>query len=197
MATSLPLMFGEALLGGFLLSRGVKAIRGSFASGGEATSETTTSPGRGAGGVSAGGASSSVNPFALAGAFKLGRTDQGVDASMAPGSPILAPFPSRLVRVDPNWYRGQPGLFFQITEGPYKGRYWYLAEQIDPSVHVGQLVGAGQQVATYAHTGTGVEIGWAANAAQTLAQTTGGYVEGQATRAGQSFLALLRALGVN
>jgi murein DD-endopeptidase MepM/ murein hydrolase activator NlpD len=211
---NLPLAFAELLGGGVLLTAGISGqsiqdvfagaislkpfdVTGGAGAGADSTSAAAAITGAGPTGsqpvMGAGGA----NPFAKAKGFKLGRVDQGVDASMAPGSPILAPFPSVLERIDPNWYHGQPGLFFRITAGPNAGRYWYLAEQIAPNVKVGQRVNAGEQVATYAQSGTGIEIGWAANAVQTLAHATTGYVEGQATHAGSDFMRFLLSTGAN
>jgi biotin carboxyl carrier protein len=147
--------------------------------------------------LAAASSAGAANPFAHASAVTVGRTDQGVDVSMAPGSRIDAPLPSRVVRVDPNWYAGQPAVFFQVTDGPNKGKFWFLAEQIVPHVKVGDTVAAGEQVATYASQGTAIEMGWAANATETLARATTGYVEGQVTVAGQSFRNFLHQLGVS
>lgn len=137
-----------------------------------------------------------VNPFAQAKGFTLGRTDQGVDASMQSGSPILSPAEARITAINQNWYAGQPQIVEQILTGPDAGKFIYLAEQIDPTVSVGDVVQAGQEIATYAASGTGIEMGWAANSAgTTLARATTGYTEGEVTAAGRSFLAFLQALG--
>jgi murein DD-endopeptidase MepM/ murein hydrolase activator NlpD len=207
---NLPLAFAELLGGGVLLTAGISGqsiqdvfagnlslkpfdVTGGAGANSAAAAITASGPKGSLPVMGAGGA----NPFARAKGAKLGRVDQGVDASMAAGSPILAPFDSVLERIDPNWYRGQPGLFFRITSGPNTGKYWYLAEQIDPNVKVGQRVNAGEPVATYAHSGTGIEIGWAANAVQTLAQATTGYREGQATHAGSDFMRFLLSTGAS
>jgi hypothetical protein len=142
------------------------------------------------------GSAVAVNPFKNAKGLVVGRVDQGVDLSMRPGSQILAPLPSKLVRIDPNWYAGQPAMFFEVTDGRYKGKFWFLGEQITPSISVGQTVAAGDEVAKYAQRGTAIEIGWAANSTQTLARATTGYTEGQATPAGKDFQSFLASLGV-
>jgi biotin carboxyl carrier protein len=203
---NLPLAFAELLGGGILITAGISGntVQDVFAGAVSLKSFDTSSADTGGGATPAAGVSAApaaggagaVNPFALAKDLHIGRVDQGVDASMAPGSPILAPLPSRVVRIDPSWYAGQPGIFFQVTQGPYKGRFWYLAEQIDPNVKVGDKVAAGEQVATYAQHGTAIEIGWAANAVETLARATTGYVEGHATHAGSDFQRFLQTLGV-
>lgn len=153
-----------------------------------ASSSTTTVAGSAAG----------VNPFAAAQGFKAERTDMGVDAAMSPGSPIVAPWPSKFLGTVSNWYDGQPYMAFEVTAGQYAGKVYYLAEQIDPiDFTVGEVVDAGQQIASYASSGTGIEMGWAnpSNWRQTLAQGTTGYIEGEVTAAGAAFRQAIKALG--
>jgi len=119
----------------------------------------------------------------------------GVDATMKPGAAIRALGDSKVVAIQPNWYKGQPKVVFQLTSGPRAGRFYYIAEAINPTVKVGQTVRAGQQVGAYNPNGTGLELGWNAGGGQTLAQATTGYSEGQVTRAGQSFRNFLNNLG--
>jgi murein DD-endopeptidase MepM/ murein hydrolase activator NlpD len=117
------------------------------------------------------GAQGYINP--IPGAV-IGRTDMGVDANLKPGAPIRAIGDSRVVGIMPNWYNGQPYLALQLTSGPRAGQNYYVAEQINPQVRVGQTVKAGQPIATYANSGTGIEIGWAGkNWQQTQAQESG------------------------
>ncbi|MGH2856007.1 MAG: hypothetical protein ACRDMJ_00830, partial [Solirubrobacteraceae bacterium] len=59
-----------------------------------------------------------------------GRTDQGVDASMPVGAPILAPGTVKILAVIPNWYAGQPLVYFELLDGRYAGHVQYVAEQI-------------------------------------------------------------------
>lgn len=165
-----------------------------------ATPATGGGTGAGSAGTSsvAPGKSGGVNPFSLAKGFIAGRTDQGVDADMQAGSPILAPFNSQYLGTISNWFEGQPYIAFKITSGAYAGKVYYLAEQIVPGAFSpGQTVNAGQQIATYASSGTGIEMGLAnpSNWAQTLAQATTGYTEGEATQAGQEWRSILQSLG--
>lgn len=137
-----------------------------------------------------------VDPFSQASSLSAERIDQGQDFSMAPGSPILAPGDSKVLGILPNWFDGEPYVALQLTSGPLAGHNYYLAEQINPTVKPGQTVKAGQQIATYASSGTGIEIGWAGtNWQQTLAQATTGYTEGQQTHAGDSFHQFLIDIG--
>jgi murein DD-endopeptidase MepM/ murein hydrolase activator NlpD len=112
-----------------------------------------------------------VNPIPGA---TIGRTDMGVDANLPVGHPILAIGDSKVIGISPNWYQGQPYVLMQLTSGPKAGQYWYVAEQIAPSVRPGQTVRAGQQIGTYASSGTGIEIGWGSSTpGRTLAQAQG------------------------
>ena len=54
------------------------------------------------------------------------------------------------------------------------GKWWYWSEQIQPTVSPGQTVNAGQVVATFAPTGTGIGFGWW--------EPTGGYPLGHDDR---------------
>ncbi len=97
--------------------------------------------------------------------FTPGRDDMGVDACSRPGQPILAPAQSTLADYVPSWYNGQPLLLFVFSPslaGTYRGdQYWFVAEQIVPaSTQIGTQFGPGQPVATYAASGTCIEIGW-------------------------------------
>ena len=100
----------------------------------------------------------------------------------------------------PDFYAGQPAIIFQITAGPLAGKWWYWSEQIQPTVSPGQTVNAGQVVATFAPTGTGIEIGWwQPNGDYPLGHDYDGnaYAEGIATIPGADFRYLLQALGAN
>lgn len=131
-----------------------------------------------------------INP--LGNGWTIGRVDQGADANAAVGTPIHALNDSRVVRIDPNWYKGQPLVLMQLTAGPNRGKYWYVSEQIAHGLHVGSAVPRGAIVARYAPSGTGIEIGWGspASGGSTLATAPGhgGYSEGRVTPEGLAFL---------
>lgn len=118
----------------------------------------------------------------------LGRTDQGVDANMPVGAPIGGIGPGHVLNIQPNWYAGQPSIWFQLDAGPMKGRIFYLAEQVTPAVHAGSRWTSGHTaIAHYAPSGTGIEMGFGATGDRTLAQATSGYSEGAQTPAGIAF----------
>ena len=137
-----------------------------------------------------------TNPFEKATGLVWERTDQGVDAAMQPGSPLLAFAPSKVETIVPDFYAGQPAIVFEVTAGPLAGKWWYLSEQIQPTVSPGQRIAAGQTIATYAPAGTGIEIGWWTPASG-YPLGHAGYEEGLATNAGGDFRYLLQALGAN
>lgn len=116
----------------------------------------------------------------------VGRTDQGVDISAAPGSPVYAIAKETLVGIIQNWYQGQPFYWFRQAGS---NTYNYVAEQFQSNLRPGQTVQQGQQIGTVAPSGTGLELGWATASGETLARATTGYTEGQATPAGQSYRA--------
>jgi peptidoglycan hydrolase-like protein with peptidoglycan-binding domain len=109
--------------------------------------------------------------------FKIERDDMGVDASAQPGAGIYAPVASSLVQVMRDWYAGEPLLLFQFLNPPpgALSDYWYVAEQIDPvTTTIGTTFQAGQRVASFASSGTDIEIGWGSptSNSRTLADET-------------------------
>ena len=127
-----------------------------------------------------------VNPLAHAQGVTQGRTDQGVDYTATPGSPIDALGSGKIVDIVKNWFKGQPLIEEQLTSGPDKGKFVYYAEQLHSLVKQGQSVKAGQQIARVAGSGTGLEIGYGAPGGRTLAQATTGYTEGRSPRPASS-----------
>jgi hypothetical protein len=125
------------------------------------------------------------------------RTDQGVDANMPVGAPILAPCPVKILAVIPNWYAGQPLIYFELLDGPQAGQIQFVAEEITDLARPGSTLQQGQVIARYAASGTGIEYGWSTPNGVTLARATTGYEEGQVTPAGVYMRNWLNALGAN
>ena len=71
-----------------------------------------------------------------------------------------------------------------------------MAEQIDPTVKVGDRVNPGDVIAHYAKSGTGIETGWytGAGTGGLLAQNKE-FNGSNATKSGQSFAKFLASLG--
>jgi hypothetical protein len=126
-----------------------------------------------------------------------GRTDQGVDATMPVGAPILAPSAVKILAIIPGWYAGQPLVYFELLSGAQAGKVQFVAEQITAIAPPGSIVQQGQPVARYARSGTAIEYGWSTLNGVTLARATTGYEEGQVTPAGRSIRDWLNSLGAN
>jgi hypothetical protein len=136
-----------------------------------------------------------VDPFG-GDRYVTGRTDMGVDFCLSPGEPIRAVGDGIVVGIWPDWFRHQPYIWYQLLDGPYAGRYVYVAEQIRRLARIGTQLTTGQPLAYYKKSGTCVETGWSAANGSTLAHVTTGYTEGQVTRSGVWFAHFLSSLGV-
>ena len=134
-----------------------------------------------------------VNP--LPDVTRWERTDQGVDAVMDVRSPILAPCRVKILDIEPDWYAGQPLVYYELLQGDRAGQVQYVAEQITDIARPGSILEKGQVIARYAKTGTAIEFGWSTLSGVTLAVATTGYEEGQITPAGRDMRAWLNGLG--
>jgi hypothetical protein len=111
-----------------------------------------------------------VNPLSQVANLARERIDQGVDFSGS--GPVLAIGDAVITETNGGGWPGGPFMSYRLTSGPFAGRYVYVAENITPTVSVGQTVRAGQQIATMFNGGTGIETGWAAPGGfQPLSQT--------------------------
>lgn len=172
---SLPLAFGELLIGGVMMAAAIESSKGSIADAvsgqahGIAPFDTGGSGGSGAAGASgasggaagatgtAGAAPLNLKPGQYANPFPSGitpgRVDQGVDTVLT--GPFRAPGNSKIVQVnahDSGWQGGS--VLGTFLDGPAKGKTWYIAENIAPAVTAGQTVSAGTPVATPAQVGS-------------------------------------------
>jgi hypothetical protein len=125
------------------------------------------------------------------------RTDQGVDATLPVGAPILAPGPVKILAIIPGWYAGQPLVYWELLNGPDAGKIQYVAEEITDIARPGSVLRQGQAICRFAASGTGIEYGWSTPDGVTLAVATTGYEEGEQTPAGKSMRAWLTSLGAN
>jgi hypothetical protein len=134
-----------------------------------------------------------TNPLAFVTSW--GRTDQGVDAGMPIGAPILAPCRVKILAIIPDWFAGQPLVYFELLDGPDAGRIQYVAEQITDIAPPGSYLQKGQPIAHFAKQGTDIEYGWSTPNGVTMAVATTGYEEGQVTPAGVWIREWLNRLG--
>jgi hypothetical protein len=123
------------------------------------------------------------------------RTDQGVDAILPVGAPILAPGVVKILAVTPDWYAGQPLVYWELLNGADAGKVQYVAEEITDIARPGTILQPGQPICRFAKSGTGIEYGWSTPSGITLAVATTGYEEGEETPAGKSMRAWLNSLG--
>ncbi|MDQ6805938.1 MAG: M23 family metallopeptidase [Actinomycetota bacterium] len=183
-----------------VLSRAQSYYRRGLA--GSGTTQSVSWPGQQQCSVQAGGY---ANPFANvpSGHLVPERIDQGVDYADNTADPILALGDAVITFAgpDPGWYGSS--VNYTLADGPYAGRYVYVSEGVTPTVHAGERVVAGQEIATFAEPNShGIETGWAAGPglvvakASTLSQQAHGRDPGDnRTYCGNDFSALLAQLG--
>jgi hypothetical protein len=103
----------------------------------------------------------------------------------------------KILAIIPDWYAGQPLVYFELLDGPDAGKVQFVAEEITDIAPPGSILQQGQAIARYAPSGTGIEYGWSTLNGVTLARATTGYEEGQITPAGVNMRNWLNALGAN
>ena len=205
---NLPLTFAGLLGAAMLIDAGLKGD--SIAN--VITGQATHHPLAGGGGGSSSSSSASSTP-AAAGQYVnpvpgavTGRIDQGVDYTLGKAG-FLAPGRSKILISDQSnsGWGGGGYVAGQLLDGPLAGQVWYAAEGAAPTVTVGQVVQAGQNVARKAmnpYNGIigNIEGGWADphSPGRPLAQTLRGYAGDQSAAgltAGYSFSQFVTALG--
>lgn len=150
--------------------------------------------------VGTGSVKGMTNPLAKVSGLTPQRIDMGVD--YAGSGPILA-IGSGTVQNAATGSTGWPGISFisiklDDTTG-FPGKFWYVAENIQPTVHTGQQVKVGQQIGTLFNAFPNMETGWASGVGtQTLAESLGEPLTdatGVSTGAGMAANNVLKALG--
>ena len=140
-----------------------------------------------------------VNPLSRIANLQPGRIDQGVD--YAGSGPLLA-LGSGTIRMTTE--AGWPGGAFialQLDNGQFVGRMIYYAENLTPTVSMGQHVNVGDVVGILHDAYPNLEIGWGGGGTgggtlgNALAQSVGGSEGEVATAQGVSFNQLLVSLG--
>ena len=106
-----------------------------------------------------GGDGSYVDPFAHVAGLTPERIDMGVD--YAGRGPVVALGSGTVFNTDgPGW---PGGAFVGITldSGQFAGLSYFVAENVKPTVRVGDHVQAGQEIAVMYRGSAGIETGWA------------------------------------
>jgi hypothetical protein len=141
-----------------------------------------------------------LNPLRAVGGLVLERIDQGVDFSGA--GPVYAlgnGVVTSATAYSPGWSGGW--ITYRLTDGPAQGLMVYVAEDITPTVQVGQLVTPWTVVGNMFDGAEGIETGWAqpsgATAESQLPEAGGiGGLGPFPTEVGTNFDELLQSLGV-
>ena len=124
----------------------------------------------------------------VGGGLKIGRTDQGVDYSGA-GS-LYAVGAGTILSVRNAGWPGGAFISLKLDSPPdAQHSIVYYAEDISPSVSIGQHVKAGDVIGQATNGSSGIELGWGSSTiGQSLQADTGAYSGSGATAQGQNFL---------
>ncbi|HEX9030631.1 MAG TPA: hypothetical protein VF834_02220 [Streptosporangiaceae bacterium] len=141
------------------------------------------------------------NPFRDLSGLIPQRVDMGVD--FVGSGPVYA-IGDGVVTAATGASGGWPGggwITYQLTDGPAAGEVVYVAEQVSPTVTVGEHVTPSTVIGTMLAGGSGIETGWAmpdSASAESQLTEAGGISGGGPfpTLVGLNFDELLQALGV-
>jgi hypothetical protein len=128
--------------------------------------------------------------------YAWGRTDMGVD--FTGNGPIYAIGNAKILQLGaagwPNGGAGPAGqgVLYKLLDGPRAGQNVFVYEGVTPTVKPGDIVVAGQQIATF-YPGSSIEIGWSDETGRPLAASV--YTEGMVTKWGTNMRNFLEGLG--
>jgi len=142
-----------------------------------------------------------LNPLRKVSGLMAERIDMGAD--FGGSGPVYAIGDAVITNAtgdSPGW-PGGGWITYQLTDGPAKGLVVYLAEDVTPSVQVGQHVTPNTVIANMYNGSAGIETGWAmpdSSSAESQLPAAGGISGGGPfpTAVGINFDHLLHALGV-
>ena len=136
-----------------------------------------------------------VNPLRAVAGLSPERIDQGVDYSGY--GPIYAIGDGVVLNTVNTGWPGGTFITYRLTDGPAAGLVVYAAEDIQPSVQVGEQVSPTTVLGTVYEGPDGIETGWADSTGNgaTMAYVAGQFSGANATAYGANFSQLLAALG--
>jgi len=146
-----------------------------------------------AGSGTAGGAvgSNYANPFRSVSGLTPERVDMGVD--YAGSGPVYAIGPGVVKNLYNSGWPGGGFISYQLSGGPDAGKYVYLAENVKPTVKIGQRVNSNTVIGNMGFGG--IETGWAEPPGSGWALGRHQYNGSNATAYGVNFNQLLKSLG--
>lgn len=144
----------------------------------------------------AGGSSGGyTNPVRAVSALIPERIDQGVD--FGGFGPVYAIGNGVVLNTYGSGWPGGTFIAYQLSDGPARGEVVYVAEDLEPSVRVGQQVSSGTVLGQMYGGPNGIEMGWAdpASLPDTMARAYGQYDGSDPTAFGLNFSQLLVSIG--
>jgi murein DD-endopeptidase MepM/ murein hydrolase activator NlpD len=99
-----------------------------------------------------------VNPISKVRDLVPERVDMGVDYSGS--GPLLAIGAGTIDNIYNDGWPGGAFIELKFSTGRYAGYHWYYAEDVTPTVRVGQQVAAGAEIGVLYEGGEGLETGW-------------------------------------
>jgi hypothetical protein len=141
------------------------------------------------------------NPLRAVGDLVLERIDMGVDFGGAGPVYALGDGVITNATADSSGWPGGGWITYQLTDGPDAGLMVYVAEDVTPTVQVGQKVTSSTVIANMFNGGDGIETGWATSDGSTAESqmAAAGGIGGNGpfpTMVGLSFEAVLEGVGV-
>jgi murein DD-endopeptidase MepM/ murein hydrolase activator NlpD len=135
------------------------------------------------------------NPLRGLGGLRPERIDQGVDYSGF--GAIYAIGDGTVISTYNSGWPAGTFIAYRLSDGPAAGLVVYSAEDIEPTVSVGQTVTARTQIGRVFEGSYGIEIGWAdpAGDGATMAADHSQYYGSNSTAFGVNFSQLLSSLG--
>lgn len=143
--------------------------------------------------VNASAISGYLNPFRALTSLVPQEIDQGVDYCAS--GPIYALGTGVVLNTVSSGWPGGGFISYRLSGGPAAGYVVYAAENVTPSVTVGQQVTPTTVIGVLHDSGTCLETGWASATSRDEAAGFGEFTGANSTAFGLNFSALLQAVG--